>query len=118
MSRKYLEKKTICKKIHFLLTTNPDLFRFSTHNENLGGVRQVTQKALNGLSSQRQVSVQEAVHLVDEQDLVICSDSFTTLSLRQGALMTGKDEGKSTDIVSMYRNRSPSLHHMSMDEYF
>jgi hypothetical protein len=32
--------------------------------------------------------------------------------------MTGKDEGKSTDIVSMYRNCSPSLHHMSMDEYF
>ena len=49
---------------------------------------------MNGLSSQRQVSVQEAVHLVDKQDLVICSDSFTTLSLQQGALMTGIDDKK------------------------
>ena len=90
----------------------------STHNGNLGGVRQVTQKALHGLSGQRQVSMQEAVHLVDNQDLVICSDTFTTLSLRQGALMTGKDDDKAKDIVSMYRNRSPDLHDISMDEYF
>ena len=90
----------------------------STHNGNLGGVRQVTQKALHGLSGHRQVSMQEAVHLVDNQDLVICSDTFTTLSLRQGALMTGKDDDKAKDIVSMYRNRSPDLHDISMDEYF
>ena len=81
-------------------------------------MRQVTQKALHGLSGQRQVSMQEAVHLVDNQDLVICSDTFTTLSLRQGALMTGKDDDKAKDIVSMYRNRSPDLHDISMDEYF
>ena len=62
--------------------------------------------------------MQEAVHLVDNQDLVICSDTFTTLSLRQGALMTGKDDDKVKDIVSMYRNRSPDLHDISMDEYF
>ena len=62
--------------------------------------------------------MQEAVHLVDNQDLVICSDTFTTLSLRQGALMTGKDDDKAKDIVSMYRNRSPDLHDISMDEYF
>lgn len=62
--------------------------------------------------------MQEAVHLVDNLDLVISSDTFTTLSLRQGALMTGTDDERSRDIVSMYRNRSPSLHHLSMDQYF
>ena len=84
----------------------------------MGGVRQITQKALHGLSGARQVSMQEAVHLVDDQDLVICSDTFTTLSLRQGALMTGKDDPKAKDIVSMYRNRSATLYDLSMDEYF
>lgn len=84
----------------------------------MGGVRKITQKALHGLSGARQVSMQEAVHLVDDQDLVICSDTFTTLSLRQGALMTGKDDDKAVDIVSMYRNRSPELRDLSMDEYF
>ena len=93
-------------------------FKPSTHNGNMGGVRHLTQKALNSLSGQRQGSVQEAVHLVDDLDLVICSDVFTTLSLQQGAMMTGKDDSRAKDIVSMYRNRSPNLHHMSMDEYF
>ena len=78
----------------------------------------MTQKVLNSLSGQRQVSVQEAVHLMDNLDLVICSDIFTTLSLRQGAMMTGKDDKRAKDIVSMYRNRSRSLHLMSMDEFF
>ena len=64
-------------------------FKPSTHNGNMGGVRHLTQKALNSLSGQRQVSVQEVVHLVDDLDLVICSDIFTTLSLQQGAMMTG-----------------------------
>ena len=73
----------------------------------MGGVRLITQKALNGLSGSRQVGLQEAVHLVDNQDLVMCSDIFTTLSLRQGAQLTGKDDPKTKDIVSMYRNRHP-----------
>ena len=84
----------------------------------MGGVRLITQKALNGLSGSRQVGLQEAVHLVDNQDLVMCSDIFTTLSLRQGAQLTGKDDPKTKDIVSMYRNRHPSLYHLSLDEYF
>ena len=118
MSDKYLQKRTNLKKIQFLITTCPVSLWFSTYNGNLGGARQVTQKALNGLSSHRQVSVQEAVHLVDHQDFVICSDSFITLSLWQGALMIGKDDEKALDIVSMWRNRSPGLHCMLMDEYF
>ena len=70
------------------------------------------------MSAQRTVSIQEAVHLVDNQDLVICSEKFTTLSLRQGALMTGKDDAAAKDIVSRYRNR-PAVHlKLSLDQYF
>jgi len=84
----------------------------------MGGVRLITQKALHGLSAQRQVSLQEAVHLVDNQDLVICSETFTMLSLRQGAKMTGSNNDNARDILSMYRNRSETLYHLSLDEYF
>ena len=78
----------------------------------------ITQKALHGMSAQRTVSIQEAVHLVDNQDLVICSEIFTSLSLRQGARMTGDDDKPSKDIVSMYRNRSLDFYDLSMDQYF
>ena len=91
----------------------------STHAGNLGGVKKITQKALHGMSAQQTVSIQEAVHMIDNQDLVICSENFTYLSLRQGAMLTSKkDKDKKKDIVSMYRNRSESLHGLSMDEYF
>ena len=58
--------------------------------------------------------------MIDNQDLVICSEKFTYLSLRKGAMLASeKEKDKSgKDIVSMYRNRSPTLHNLSMDEYF
>jgi predicted nucleic-acid-binding protein/DNA replication protein DnaC len=85
----------------------------------MGGVRYITQKALHGMSAQRTVSIQEAVHMVDNQDLVICSEKFTYLSLRQGAMLTSeKDGAKKKDIVTMYRNRSKELANLSMDDYF
>ena len=85
----------------------------------MGGVRYITQKALHGMSAQRTVSIQEAVFMVDNQDLVICSEKFTYLSLRQGAMLTSKqDSKKKKDIVTMYRNRSKKLEQISMDDYF
>jgi len=71
------------------------------------------------MSAQRTVSIQEAVHMVDNQDLVICSERFTYLSLRQGAMLTSdKDSTKKKDIVTMYRDRSKKLSDLSMDAYF
>ena len=85
----------------------------------MGGTRYITQKALHGMSAQRTVSIQEAVHMVDNQDLVICSEKFTYLSLRQGAVLTSEKDGqKRKDIVTMYRNRSTNLEDLSLDEYF
>ena len=71
------------------------------------------------MSAQRTVSIQEAVHMVDNQDLAICSEKFTYLSLRQGAVLTSEKDGqKRRDIVTMYRNRSKNLEDLSLDEYF
>ena len=62
------------------------------------------------MSAQRTVSIREAVHMVDNQDLVICSEKITYLRLRQGAVLTSKkDDKKKKDIVTMYRNRSKEL---------
>ena len=67
------------------------------------------------MSAQRTVSIQEAVHMVDNQDLVICSKKFTYLSLCQGAVLTSeKDKQKRKDIVTMYRNRSKNLADISL----
>ena len=59
--------------------------------------------------------------MVDNQDLVICSEKFTYLSLRQGAVLTSEKDGqKRRDIVTMYRNRNrkKNLEDLSLDEYF
>ncbi len=55
------------------------------------------------MSVQRTVSIQEAVHMVDNQDLVTCSEKFTYLNLSQGAVLTSEKDGKNKkDIVTMY----------------
>ena len=84
----------------------------------MGGVRSITQRALHGMSGQRIVSVQEAVHMVDSQELVICSDYITAVSVQQAATMKSKNDEESKDIVSRYRNRPSKYHKLSLEEYF
>ena len=71
------------------------------------------------MSAQRTVSIQEAVHLVDKRDLILCYNKITYLSVRQGAILTNeKDKKKKRDIISMNRNQSNELAHLSLDKYF
>jgi hypothetical protein len=72
---------THCLIAYFFLNELP-LIR--TQEDNLTGLRTITKKAVHMLSGQRQVSMQEAVHMVDNQELVMCSDMFTYVSLAQG----------------------------------
>ncbi len=68
--------------------------------DNLTGLRTITKKALHMLSGQQQVSMQEAVHIMDNQDLVICSDMFTYVSLAQGQLLLYEnDKSSSKDLI-------------------
>jgi hypothetical protein len=50
----------------------------------MSGVKKITKQALHHLAGQHFVSIQEAVHMVDNQELVISSDKMTYLSLAQG----------------------------------
>ena len=66
----------------------------------------VRKKAMHMLNGQRQVPIQEAVHMLDDQELVICSDRITYVSLAQGqALRSETDRSKQKDLITVYRNR-------------
>ena len=82
------------------------------------GTGYIIQKALYGMSAQRTVSMQEVVCVVDNQDLVVCSEKFMHLSLLQGAMLTSNKDRKQTDIVSIHCNWRADLCQLFLDEYF
>jgi hypothetical protein len=54
--------------------------------------------------------MQEAVYMVDEQELVICSDRMTYVSITQGQVLQDEQEtDKKRDIITVYQNRSKKL---------
>jgi hypothetical protein len=71
------------------------------------------------LNGQRQVPIQEAVHMVDNQELVICSDRITYVSLAQGqALRSETDRSKQKDLITVYRNQKEEHYPLSLEQYF
>jgi hypothetical protein len=71
------------------------------------GVKTITKKALHHLAGHGLVSMQEAVHMVDEQELVICSDRITYVPITQGQVLLDEQEtDKKQDIITVYQNRS------------
>jgi hypothetical protein len=92
---------------------------FRTQDDNLTGLRTIKKKVLHMLCGQRQVSMQEAVHMVGNQELVICSDKITYLSLAQGqTLRDENDKFSSKDLITIYRNRDKKHYHYSLEQYF
>jgi len=84
----------------------------------MGGVRLITQKALHKMIGQRVVPYQEAAHMVDNQDLVICSEKITYVSLPSGAKLQSDKDKQSRNIITKYRNRPSQYHYMSLEKYF
>jgi hypothetical protein len=92
---------------------------FRMPHDNLTGLRTITKKALHMLSGQQQVSMQEAVHMVDNQELVICSDRITYVSLAQGqALQSETDKLQKNNLITVYRNRNEKHNHLLLEQYF
>jgi hypothetical protein len=72
----------------------------------MSGVKTITRQALHHLAGQHLVSIQKAVHMVDNQELVISSDKMTYLSLSQGqALHDECDMHAKKDLITVYQNR-------------
>jgi hypothetical protein len=53
-------------------------------DDNMNGVKTIAKQALHHLAGQCLVSIQEAIHMVDNQEWVISSNKMTYLSLAQG----------------------------------
>jgi hypothetical protein len=71
------------------------------------------------LNGQRQVPIQEAAHMLDNQKLVICSDRITYVMLAQGlALQSETDKTKQKDLITVYRNQKEEHYPLSLEHYF
>ncbi len=69
----------------------------------MSGVKTITKQALHHLAGQRLVSIQEDVHMVNNQELVISSNKMTYLSLAQGqALRDECDMHAKKDLITLY----------------
>ncbi len=52
-----------------------------TQDDNMNGFKTITKQELHHLAGQHLVSIQEAVHMVDNNEMVISSNKMTYLSL-------------------------------------
>jgi hypothetical protein len=69
----------------------------------MSGVKTITKQVLHHLAGQHLVSIQEAVHMVDNQELVISSDKMKYLSLAQGqALRDESNTHAKMDSITIY----------------
>jgi len=77
--------------------------------------------SLNWLTSKRLISLQEAVHELDESNLplVICSEYMTKVSLRSCLYkLKNKDDPDPKDFVYQYAMRKQEHIHLSLSQYF
>ncbi len=85
----------------------------------MSGVKTITKQASHHLAGQRLVSIQEAVHMVDNQELVISSDKMTYLSLAQGqALRDECDTHAKGDLITIHQNRHHKYNQLSLEQFF
>jgi hypothetical protein len=85
----------------------------------MSGVITITKQALHHLAGQHLVSIQEAVHMVDSQELVISSDKMTYLSLPQGqALRDESNTHAKMDLITVYQSRHQKYNQISLEQFF
>jgi hypothetical protein len=85
----------------------------------MNGVKTISKQAFHHLAGQRLVSIQEAVHMVDNQELVISSNKMTYLSLAQEqALRDERDRHTKKDLITIYQNRHQKYNQLSLEQFF
>jgi hypothetical protein len=83
------------------------------------GVKTITKKALHHLAGHQLVSMQEDIHMVDEQELVICSDRMTYVFITQRQVLQDEQEtDKKRDIITVYQNRTKKYKDLSLEQFF
>jgi hypothetical protein len=82
-------------------------------------VKTITKKALHHLAGHQLVSMQDAVLIVNEQELVICSDSVIYVSITQGQVLRNEQEtDKKQDIITVHQNRPKKYKDLSLEQFF
>ena len=84
-------------------------------------MQSLVKTSLNWLTSKRLISVQEAVHELDDKSLplVICSEYMTKVSLRSCLYkLKKKDDPDPKDFVYQYASRKQEHIHLSLSQYF
>jgi hypothetical protein len=72
------------------------------------------------LNGQQQVPIQEAIHMLDNQELVTCSDRITYVSLApiQALQSDEADKSKQKALITVYRNQKEEHYPQSLELYF
>lgn len=78
----------------------------------------MTQKALHAMMGKRTVSIQEAVHMIDDLPLIFTSEKITYLSLRKAQVLRSDADEPATDLITKYRNRPVDQYDLSLEQYF
>ncbi len=85
----------------------------------MSGIKTISKQELHHLAGQRLVSIQDAVHMVNNQKLVITSDKMTYLSFAQGqALCDECDTHAKKDLMTIYQNRHQTYNQLSLEQFF
>jgi len=72
---------------------------------------------MNWMSGNRTISIQEAVHEIEELPLILCSERIIPLYINKYMTLRRKSDQKSNDCVTQYANRTEHME-MGLARYF
>jgi hypothetical protein len=61
---------------------------------------------MNWMSGNRTISIQEAVHEIEELPLILCSERIIPLFINKYMTLRRKSDEKSNDCITQYANRT------------
>ena len=72
---------------------------------------------MNWMSGNRTISIQEAVHEIEELPLILCSERIIPLFINKYMTLRRKSDEKSNDCITQYANRTNNME-MGLARYF
>ena len=96
-----------------------------TYDNSFTPTEKIAKQALNKLTGNRQIGIQEALHDICGLDLVICSDILVDVQLNRSMYLSkttkkvvDRHKFNNQDIVDSYKRREHHLKNVSLENYF
>lgn len=89
----------------------------SSHEGDLSGIKGLTKRAMNWMSGNRTISIQEAVHEIEELPLILCSERIMPVYINKFMSLRREKQENPDDCLSRYANRKGDMD-MSLHRYF